>query len=165
MLINQVLLVHGRQAAPHTLRGQVLHAECHLLIILIEQCLRLFRADRILLARRRRRDARSVLPVNRRRALGPQFDRLVLDALVVIAHERPQEGPGLVAGFFKVAQLNVAVNGGPFVGKALRPFLHRACLALDAPGDGLPGMPNRPQLGGLRQQRDGVLAHEGTPKK
>jgi hypothetical protein len=116
------------------------------------------------LARRRGHGERPVLAIGRGRALGPQLDGLVLDALVLVAHERAQERPSFVAHLFKVAQLHIAINGAPLVTEPRRPPLHRAWLAMESPGDGVPRMPHGPQFRGLDQQSPGVLAHEMPPK-
>jgi hypothetical protein len=86
--------------------------------------------------------------IGRRAALEPQLNRLHAQLLVVIAHELFEQSVRFLAGFVKTALLNLAVERVPFAAKAAGPLLAGAWLAMDALGDGLPGMPNRSHLGG-----------------
>jgi hypothetical protein len=82
-------------------------------------------------------------------ALHPEFDGLDSDSFVLGAEEVVQVLVCLVGRFLEPELAGGAVVELPIVRVPAGPLLTGAGLALDLPGDRLPGKTNGPHLGGL----------------
>jgi hypothetical protein len=142
--IHELLVGHRRQALEVP---PLVHAIASVLAV------RTYIRPHLVVCRRSRcwlvRPAHGALhAVGGRAALEPELNGLDAVFLLVVAHEVFEQGVRFLAGLMKAALLNLAVERVPFTAKAARPFLAGAWLAMNALGDGLPGMANRPHLGG-----------------